>query len=61
MDSMEQIVSLALNSGLAIVITVYFLLRDWKFQGQLTELMGEFRATLESIKDMIAGYHHGEN
>ena len=57
MEGIEQIVSLAMNSGMAIVITVYFLIRDWKFQTSMQEMLGEFRATLSEIKDMVRAFH----
>lgn len=53
MDNIEAWVNLAMNSGLAIVIVVYFLMRDWKFQQTLQEVLSELKATL--IK-----FHGGE-
>ena len=46
MEGMESIVNLAMNTGLAVVIVIYFLLRDWKFQQSLTDVLAELKATL---------------
>jgi len=44
--TLEAWVNLAMNSGLAIIIVVYFLLRDWKFQASLQDVLSELKATL---------------
>lgn len=60
MENMESIVNLALNSGLAIIITVYFLLRDWKFNSTLTELLGNLKSTLDAMDSMIRRLHNDD-
>lgn len=50
MDGIENIVNLAMNSGMSIFITVYFLYRDWKYQGQLINLMGNVSSVLADLK-----------
>lgn len=60
MEGIEQIVNLAMNSGMSILITVYFLYRDWKYQGQLINLMGNIStvlADLKAITEVLRGYH----
>lgn len=58
MEGMEQIVNLALNSGMSILITVYFLYRDWKYQSQIVETLAQLnevmRSTTEAIKTLEA-------
>lgn len=58
MEGMEAIVNLALNSGMSILITVYFLYRDWKYQGQILETLAQLnevmRNTTEAIKTLEA-------
>ena len=50
MEGIENIVNLAMNSGMSILITVYFLYRDWKYQGQLINLMGNVSSVLSDLK-----------
>lgn len=60
MENIDAIVNLAMNSGMSILITVYFLYRDWKYQGQLIELLGNVSTTLTSLKEIVEvlrGYH----
>ena len=63
MEGIEAIVNLAMNSGMSILITVYFLYRDWKYQGQLIDLLSNVSTTLASLKDIVEvlkGYHQNE-
>lgn len=60
MEGIETAVNLAMNSGMSILITVYFLYRDWKYQGQLIDLLSNVSTTLASLKDIVEvlrGYH----
>lgn len=63
MEGIEQIVNLAMNSGMSILITVYFLYRDWKYQGQLIDLMSNISTVLADLKDITEGlrrYHEND-
>lgn len=63
MEGIETIVNLAMNSGMSILITVYFLYRDWKYQGQLIDLLSNVSSTLANLKDIVEvlrGYHINE-
>ena len=55
MDNIEQIVNLAMNSGMSIMITVYFLYRDWKYQGQLISLMSNISSVLSNLVGITEG------
>lgn len=53
METMETIVQLAMNNGMAIVITVYFLIRDWKYQATLTNLLGTLNSAVDRFNATI--------
>ena len=55
MDNIEQIVNLAMNSGMSIMITIYFLYRDWKYQGQLISLMSNISSVLGNLTNVTEG------
>ena len=55
MEGIEAIVNLAMNSGMSILITVYFLYRDWKYQGQLIDLMSNISTVLADLKGITEG------
>lgn len=60
MENIDAIVNLAMNSGMSILITVYFLYRDWKYQGQLIELMtnvSTILTRLSEVTEKLRGYH----
>lgn len=50
---MSEIVSLVLNSGVAVVVIAYFMLRDWKFMGQLTSTLQTLVDTVACLKDFV--------
>lgn len=57
---LENVVNLAMNSGMSILITCYFLYRDWKYQAQLVELLGNVSNTLgrlSEVVEVLRGYH----
>lgn len=63
MEGIENIVQVALNSGMSILITCYFLFRDWKYQENLTKILGtlggavdRFNATIDTfVEGLING------
>ena len=60
MENMEKVVELAMNNGMSILITIYFLYRDWKYQGQLINLLTSVStvlADLKNIVEVLRGYH----
>lgn len=54
----EQIVNMAMNSGMAVVITVYFLIRDWKYQGNLTNLLTRLEQAIDAFSMIVKGADH---
>lgn len=53
MDNIETIVQMAMNSGMSILITCYFLYRDWKYQGALQSLLGTLAAAVERFNTLV--------
>lgn len=47
---MSDLIRLIVDNGIAVVVTAYFIIKDYKFNNQLV-------ATLQNIKD----YMHDEN
>lgn len=47
---MTDLIRLIVDNGIAVVVTAYFIIKDYKFNNQLV-------STLQSIKD----YMHDEN
>ena len=48
---MQDIVNLIVQNGLAVVIVGYFIFKDYKFNGQLVELMGNVNITLQLLRE----------
>ena len=60
MENIEQISNLVMNHGMSVIITAYFLFRDWKYQGQLINLLTSVStvlADLKNIVEVLRGYH----
>lgn len=51
---MNEIVNLALNSGVAIVVIAFFMYRDLKFMSQLQTTLTTLVDTVETFKDYIS-------
>ena len=43
---MSEIINMIVTNGVAVVIVAYFLYKDYKFNGQLIDLMQEIREVL---------------
>ena len=48
---METLVNLIVTNGMAVVIVAYFLYKDYKFNGQIIEVLGELRELMAVIKN----------
>lgn len=46
---MNDLINMIVSNGVAVVIVAYFLYKDYKFNGQLVELMQEIREVLSII------------
>lgn len=56
MDNIETIINLAMNSGMSLLITCYFLYRDWKYQQTLTSLLGTLSSAIDRFNVLIDGH-----
>lgn len=53
MEWAEHLVQLALNSGMAVAITIYFLIRDWKYQQTLVNLLGSLTSAVDRFNASV--------
>lgn len=49
---LEEIINLVVTNGMAVVIVAYFLFKDYKFNGQIIEVLGELRELMAVIKNV---------
>lgn len=54
---MAAIVEFINNTGFAIVLMAYFLIKDWKFNQSMLDLMGEINKVLTKLET----WHEKEN
>lgn len=47
---MEEMVNLIVSNGMSVVIIAYFLFKDYKFNGQIVNILGEIREVLSTLK-----------
>lgn len=47
---MQSIVEFINNTGFACVLMAYFLLKDWKFNQSILDIMGEIKEVLAELK-----------
>lgn len=47
---MNDIVNLAVNNGIAVVVVAYFLFRDWKYNADMIVILNEIKTMIEYIK-----------
>lgn len=59
MDNIETIVQMAMNSGMSILITCYFLYRDWKYQATLQSLLGTLAAAVDRFNTIVDQHREG--
>lgn len=49
----NELVNLALNSGVAIVVIIFFMYRDIKFMSQLQTTLTALVDTVNALKDVV--------
>lgn len=59
MEGIQEIVNLAMNHGMSILITCYFLYRDWKYQQTLTSLLGTLSAAIDRFNAAVDNMNVG--
>lgn len=47
---MEEIVKLAVDNGLTVILVGYFLFKDWKFNEQILAVLGEVKEVLAKLE-----------
>ena len=47
---LQNIVEFINNTGFAVVLMAYFLLKDWKFNQSILDIMGEIKEVLAELK-----------
>ena len=53
MEGMEQIVQLASNVGVTVVVIAYFMYRDNKFMSELQKTLTTMNASLTTINQLL--------
>lgn len=53
---MENIVNLIMNNGLSVVLVGYFIYKDYKFNGQILNVLTEMKEVLSVLKS-----YHGKD
>ncbi len=48
--SMNDMVNLLVNNGIAVVVVGYFLVRDWKYNADMVVILHEIKQLLELMK-----------
>lgn len=51
---MQDIVNMVLNTGVSVVVLVYFMYRDFKFLGQLQQTLQTLLDTVDCLKETIS-------
>ena len=47
---MEQIVNLIISNGMGVVLVGYFIYKDYKFNDQITNVLGEIKEVLVALQ-----------
>lgn len=48
--TMNDMVNLLVNNGIAVVVVGYFLVRDWKYNADMVVILHEIKQLLELMK-----------
>ena len=56
---MSEIIQIITNNGVAVAVIVYFMIRDYKFIGQLTKSIQELIDSVKGFEQIYKG--RGEN
>lgn len=51
---MSEIVELIVSNGLAVGIIIYFLYKDYKFNDQIINVIGELKETVSEVKEVMS-------
>lgn len=53
MNFMNEIVNIIVSNGMAVAIVAYFLYKDYKFNGQIIDVLGEIKEVLSVVREHI--------
>ena len=53
--SLDELVNIIMNNGLAVVLVGYFIFKDYKFNQQILDVLGEVKEVLAALKE-----HHAK-
>lgn len=56
---MEEMVNLMVSNGMSVVIIAYFLYKDYKFNDQIVQILGEVKEVLASLQTWHAKSEEG--
>lgn len=48
--AIEELTSLIMNNGLSVVLVGYFIFKDYKFNQQILDVLGEMKEVLACLK-----------
>jgi hypothetical protein len=51
--AIEPLVNMCINNGVAVVVVVYFLFRDWKFHDNLQVTLTTLIETVDTLKELV--------
>jgi len=51
--AIEPFVNMCINNGVAVVVVVYFLFRDWKFHDNLQVTLTTLIETVDTLKELV--------
>lgn len=49
--ALEELVNIIMNNGLAVVLVGYFIFKDYKFNQQILDVLGEVKEVLAALKE----------
>lgn len=52
---MNEIMQMIESYGMSIVLMAYFLLKDWKWSANITNVLGEMKEVLIVMRDRLKG------
>ena len=53
MEDINKIVELFVSNGMSVAIIIYFLFKDYKFNGHITNVLTEIKEVLAILKDSV--------
>lgn len=48
--NINDIIQLIMNNGMSVVLMAYFLMKDWKYNGQIISILTEIKEVLAIVR-----------